>query len=352
MTTIAFPTLTKTTQLPTGTTYSYVHFPPTDVSKPWILFLHGFPSSSYDWRYQIPFFSKNGYGIIVPDLLGYGGTDKPTDVEAYRMKKMSEEVIAILDAEGVDKVLGVGHDWGSGLLSRLANYFPERFISFSFLSVGYLPPRDTYDVDAFNGALEQELGYPPFAYWDFFTSPDAGELMDRDPKDTTTLFYTADDPNLKSIFCVKGATRDYFASREDPPSSSSLLTRPTLVNSEELITHSKIFDPKNGGYGPALNWYKAAVSNVNAADESSIPPERHHIHQRTLAILGSREFICVPAMQEPDLKEYCHNLRIEMVETGHWLMLEKPDRINTLLKGFFEEEGVNHQEQEEEKGQE
>jgi pimeloyl-ACP methyl ester carboxylesterase len=118
MATVAFPTISKSSRLPNGTTYSYVHIEPQG-KKPWILFLHGFPSASYDWRHQINFFRELGYGILCPDLLGYGGTDKPTDLEAYRLKKMSEEVVAILDAEGVDKVLAVAHDWfGSSPLPR------------------------------------------------------------------------------------------------------------------------------------------------------------------------------------------------------------------------------------------
>ena len=110
MATIAFPTISTSSHLPSGTTYSYVHVKPSS-EKPYILFLHGFPSSSYDWRKQIPFFSQLGYGIIAPDLLGYGGTDKPTGLEAYKLKAICQDVISILEVEQIGKVYGVGHDW-------------------------------------------------------------------------------------------------------------------------------------------------------------------------------------------------------------------------------------------------
>lgn len=110
MTTIAFPSICTRARLPSGVNYSYVHIKPL-ANRPYILFLHGFPSSSYDWRKQIPFFSELGYGIIVPDLLGYGATDKPKEVEAYQLKKMSQDVVSILDIENTGKVYGVGHDW-------------------------------------------------------------------------------------------------------------------------------------------------------------------------------------------------------------------------------------------------
>lgn len=110
MASIAFPNISRSIRLPNGTTYNYVFVEPNG-DKPFLLFLHGYPSSSYDWRHQIPFFSDLGYGLIIPDLLGYGGTDKPQNLEAYRVKKMSEEIIALLDFHKIPKVLAIGHDW-------------------------------------------------------------------------------------------------------------------------------------------------------------------------------------------------------------------------------------------------
>ncbi len=112
MAAIAFPSLARSGSVPSGATYSFVHVHPED-NKPYILFLHGFPDSSYGWRHQIPYFHERGYGLIVPDLLGYGGTDKPKDVEEYRLKKMAQDLVAFLDAYKIQQVIGVGHDWYS-----------------------------------------------------------------------------------------------------------------------------------------------------------------------------------------------------------------------------------------------
>ena len=95
-----------------GFLYSYLHLKPTDQGNQiYFLFLHGFPSSSYDWRYQIQHFSQQGYGIIAPDLLGYGRTSKPLDIHAYKAKSMIDDIVEILRYEGVETVIGVGHDW-------------------------------------------------------------------------------------------------------------------------------------------------------------------------------------------------------------------------------------------------
>ena len=79
-----------------GYNYHYFFSKPSE-SKPTLLFVHGFPSTSYDWHYQVEFFKKEGYGLIVPDTLGYGGTDKPTNPEEYRTKLLCQDIIEELD---------------------------------------------------------------------------------------------------------------------------------------------------------------------------------------------------------------------------------------------------------------
>lgn len=101
----------KNVKLPvSGTTYRYAINPPLEKEKPYLLFLHGFPETSYSWVNQIEYFTRRGYGIIAPDLLGTGGTDKPVKLEAYSLKTMASEIAELLDCEGLDKVVAVSHD--------------------------------------------------------------------------------------------------------------------------------------------------------------------------------------------------------------------------------------------------
>ena len=197
MASIAFPKISSQVQLPNGTTYGFVHIKPSS-NKSYILLLHGFPSSCYDWRHQIDFLAKQGYGVVAPDLLGYGDTDKPTDPESYKLKKMAGETAALLDTLQIDKVIGVSHDWlvdpillnpgisthtftgrGSALLSRLANYYSDRFSAYVFLDIGYQSPIDKLSIAQINDISTEKLGYPLFGYWEFLNSTDAAKLMER-----------------------------------------------------------------------------------------------------------------------------------------------------------------------------
>ena len=109
MSSAALPPM-KSLKTSCGTNYGYIHTPATG-SKPTFLLLHGFPSSVYDWRFQIEELSAAGYGVVAPDLLGYGRTDKPKAVDKYKFSLISKSVAEILDHEGLEKVIGVGHDW-------------------------------------------------------------------------------------------------------------------------------------------------------------------------------------------------------------------------------------------------
>jgi soluble epoxide hydrolase/lipid-phosphate phosphatase len=100
----------KSTKTKRGFTYSYQRAV-ADAGKPTLLFLHGFPEGSYCWRNQVKYLGQKGYGVVCPDLLGYGGTSKLTDVKAYSFKGHCQDLTDILDHEGVQKVVVIGHDW-------------------------------------------------------------------------------------------------------------------------------------------------------------------------------------------------------------------------------------------------
>lgn len=83
----------------------------------------------YGWRHQIAPWRDSGYRVVVPDMLGYGGTDKPGDIPDYGLKSLSNDISALLDLLQVQKAIVVGHDWGAATVWRFALYFPERVLA-------------------------------------------------------------------------------------------------------------------------------------------------------------------------------------------------------------------------------
>lgn len=80
-----------------------------------VLCLHGQPTWGYLYRRMIPVFLAAGYRVIVPDLFGFGRSDKPTDEGFYTFSRHRAALLAFIDRLRIENALFVVQDWG-GLL--------------------------------------------------------------------------------------------------------------------------------------------------------------------------------------------------------------------------------------------
>jgi pimeloyl-ACP methyl ester carboxylesterase len=184
-----------------GRTYIYDFVSAKSAAKPTLLLLHGYPSSRHDWDHQVTALAAEGFGVVSLDLLGFGDTSKPTAIEAYNTKLFSDNLAHILDAEGLQTVIGVGHDWGAQLLAKAVAWYPERFSKLAFVSVPYAPAGKFLDVDAINKLSLETVGFAQFGFWYFFNAWDAAALMRRNVRAVSnpiTLEVDYTDKNLSS----------------------------------------------------------------------------------------------------------------------------------------------------------
>ncbi len=101
-----------------------------------VVLLHGFPDSGRLWRHQVPALAGAGFQVIIPDLRGYGRSDKPGPVDAYSLPLLAGDVLAILAELGIGTAHVVGHDWGAALAWGLAALSPGNVDHLVALSVG------------------------------------------------------------------------------------------------------------------------------------------------------------------------------------------------------------------------
>jgi pimeloyl-ACP methyl ester carboxylesterase len=97
-----------------------------------LLMLHGWPQHWYEWRFQIPRLAEQ-YRVICPDLRGLGWSDAPP--AGYEKENMAEDVVALLDALGLEEVRLVAHDWGGWIGFILCLHHPERFSRYLALNI-------------------------------------------------------------------------------------------------------------------------------------------------------------------------------------------------------------------------
>ena len=81
---------------------------------PPVILLHGFPESHRTWV-KVAERLADRFRLIMPDLRGFGGSDRPQDVAAYATDTLVADLFALADALGIDRFALVGHDWGGAV---------------------------------------------------------------------------------------------------------------------------------------------------------------------------------------------------------------------------------------------
>jgi pimeloyl-ACP methyl ester carboxylesterase len=90
---------------------------------PPLLLLHGWPQHWWCWRHLIPRLAQS-HRVLAPDLRGFGWSAAPPG--DYAKASFAADLLALLDAERIDRVRVVGHDWGGYTAFLLALEHPER----------------------------------------------------------------------------------------------------------------------------------------------------------------------------------------------------------------------------------
>jgi len=97
-----------------------------------VLCLHGWPQHWYEWRHLLPALADR-HRVLAMDLRGFGWSDAPRD--GYEKENLADDVLAVLDGLGVDRVKLVGHDWGGWIGFLLCLRAPQRFQRFLALNI-------------------------------------------------------------------------------------------------------------------------------------------------------------------------------------------------------------------------
>ncbi|KAI0298752.1 alpha/beta-hydrolase [Multifurca ochricompacta] len=278
--------------------------------------------------YRVSFFQAQGYGLVVPDMLGYGGTDKPSDPMAYVASGHTSDIIDILDAEKVEKSILIGHDWGSRVVSRLANAHPDRFIGYTFIAVGYVaPPVAPHDPDAIAAVFKKSIGREGFGYWEFFVEEDAASLVEKYPESFFNLFF----PNPPSLWiehlAPTGASRKWV----EADRRSAL---PEFFTEQEKDERIKTL--LQGGFTGPFNWYKVVTQSLDYVDCQGIPEDRKSTTKPVLYIGCSQDYACVPALMRVALGTFAKgSLTVEEFDAGHWVILSHAEQVNRALSDWI-----------------
>ncbi|KAL5324729.1 hypothetical protein ACEPPN_009277 [Leptodophora sp. 'Broadleaf-Isolate-01'] len=308
--------------------YFVSHSGESTKQHPALFFIHGFPDSAHLWVEVIAKLCDLPNQLIIPDCLGYGGTDKPKDTTLYAYKDQAADLVDILENENAKFTIIIGHDWGSALSQRTYLHYHELFSGVVLLNTAYMVPSDQpFELAAVNELSEKAWGYPQFSYWEFFTADDAPEIIDRNLERMWQVLHGDMEDWMKKLFCVPGAMRKFLLGNEEVP-LKAYASRSGWK--EEFMQQFK-----TDGFASALQMYKATALNIQSKSDLTIPRKRLVIKVPTLFIICTKDTVCLPQMMVPAKENgLVPDLKEVVIESVHWSPMEKPAEIAAHIRDF------------------
>ena len=103
-----------------------------------VVFLHGFPETSFMWIDLMKEISPKGFYCVAPNLRGYSKDAIPKGKKHYSINKLSADILNITKKLGKEKFHLIGHDWGAVIGWYLTHEYSENILSWSSLSVPHI----------------------------------------------------------------------------------------------------------------------------------------------------------------------------------------------------------------------
>lgn len=115
---------------------------------PVVVLVHGLGASAEDWRALTPYFASAGFRVYVPDLVGYGRSERPRDF-SYSVRDEADVVTGFMDALGLKQVELGGWSMGGWVAVIVAAEHPERVSRLMLFDAAGLKVPPTYDTALF-----------------------------------------------------------------------------------------------------------------------------------------------------------------------------------------------------------
>ncbi|NQY64900.1 MAG: haloalkane dehalogenase [Alteromonadaceae bacterium] len=143
-----------------------------------ILLMHGEPSWSFLYRKMIPILAKAGYRVIVPDLVGFGRSDKPSHRTDYTYQRHVDWMSSVLEQLQLNDITLVCQDWGGLIGLRLAAEHSDNFTGIVAANT-MLPTGDHDPGEAFKNWQKFSQEVPVFSSGNIINGGTTSELSEE-----------------------------------------------------------------------------------------------------------------------------------------------------------------------------
>ncbi|UGT63013.1 alpha/beta fold hydrolase [Nocardia asteroides] len=246
-----------------------------------VVLLHGFPQSSASWDVIGDALAGHGVRSWALNQRGYSPGARPAGVEAYRLRQLVADVVALCDAVGLPAVHLVGHDWGAVVAWAVAAQHPERVTSVTALSV---PHPAAFAAAIADDPVQREKS----SYLEYLIAPGSEDVLAADGAAGLRLGFGTAVP--------EGVADRYIARLLQPEAMKS-----------------------------ALNWYRAI-----GTDWAAVPP----VTVPATLIWGTEDIAVARAGVELSREHVPGGLDLLVLDgRGHWLPEEVPAEVTAAILG-------------------
>ncbi|MGY0578399.1 MAG: alpha/beta fold hydrolase [Paraglaciecola chathamensis] len=224
---------------------AYMYLPSTD-AKPVVVLLHGKNFNGAYWQRTARYLHQQGYGVLIPDQIGFGKSAKPTEYQ-YSFAALASHTKALMSSLDIKKSIILGHSMGGMLASRFALLYPESTSKLLLVNpIGlenYLLYSQYKDVDFF---YQQELkktaksiqAYQQKNYY-------AGQWNQRYAELTYFMIGQVQGPDKDTIAQVNALTYDM------------IFTQPVIDEFSHIKVPTRLILGTRDRTAPGRNWQKA-----------------------------------------------------------------------------------------------
>jgi epoxide hydrolase 4 len=274
-----------------------------DVGAPLVLFLHGFPEYSGAWDDVLPMFAAQ-FHAVAPDQRGYGRSSKPEGIEAYRVKNLVRDVLALGDRLSPTRPFSlVGHDWGASVAYAAAIAAPNRISRLAVINGVHPGP--------FQRALiEDEAQREASSYMHYLRAPEAEARLSANGFEKLLGMLSRFGPQP---WLTPEKRAGYVEAWSEPDALTGM-----------------------------LNWYRASPlvvpqpgETVDPAGIMKLDPALLRIRMPHLVIWGMDDRALLP-VSRATLADYCDDLRVrEIAGADHWVVHQRTAEVAGHLQDFL-----------------
>ncbi|HUG44940.1 MAG TPA: alpha/beta hydrolase [Sphingomicrobium sp.] len=285
--------------LKTGVTLNVALAGPPDA--PPVVLLHGFPESHRSWRAIAPRLADR-FRLIMPDQRGYGQSDRPQEVDAYRTNRLVADVFALAEALELGEFALVGHDWGGAVAWAAALAGDERLTRLAIIN-------SPHPAIFQKSLIEDSEQRAASQYVNALRAPGIEAFIEKRGFDW--FFERTFSPHMDLGLIPENEKRRYIADWSKP-----------------------------GALTAMVNWYRASplivpLPGINVPIPDSLLRFSTRVEIPTLVVWGMRDPALLP-VQLQGLDDLVDDLQIlRLPGAGHFAPWEAPHEVAAALGPFL-----------------